>query len=328
VKKKIEELPGIPPNLQAILDTGHLVLFIGAGISRLRNYPDWEGWSERALKALADDKDINFSYSDISAIRTLSPRKKLSIACDLWKERNKKTTELLKKSLIPDEDTSSEIYSIITSIPATYITTNYDICLDTAIEQPPIEPQIDQNQQATEAKPQKIKPKHSCTKEDLTIDKLYTHKEVIHFHGCINHESSLVISTADYIDHYRNENVVKFLEHLFSKFHVLFIGYGLEEEEVLEYVIRKKSSDNSPLQHFRLFPVYSSQESLLEHLENYYRNQCQVELIPYLIDRQNHNQIEDVLRSWLPVLKANIKEPTFMDKSRSVLDPILHATRS
>ena len=59
----------------------------------------------------------------------------------------------------------------------------------------------------------------------------------------------MILTTQDYIRHYANDRradgpegenrVLTFLEFLFSEKNVLFIGYGLEELEILEYVIGK-----------------------------------------------------------------------------------------
>ena len=59
----------------------------------------------------------------------------------------------------------------------------------------------------------------------------------------------MVLTTQDYVTRYANDRfktdpsmenrVLTFLDHLFTNKTVLFVGYGLEELEILEYVILK-----------------------------------------------------------------------------------------
>jgi hypothetical protein len=59
----------------------------------------------------------------------------------------------------------------------------------------------------------------------------------------------MILTTQDYVRHYANDRradgpegenrVLTFLGFLFSQKNVLFVGYGLEELEILEYVIGK-----------------------------------------------------------------------------------------
>jgi hypothetical protein len=59
----------------------------------------------------------------------------------------------------------------------------------------------------------------------------------------------MILTTQDYVRHYANDRlsgdaakenrVLTFLEYLFANRTVLFVGYGLAELEILEYVILK-----------------------------------------------------------------------------------------
>src|SRR5687767_1451637 len=88
-------IPKIPDQLQKIMPLGRLVVFIGAGVSCLTDYPNWDELANRALEELAKDDAFEFSYADKDCIRSLPPRKKLSIAIDIWKTK-KSVNDLLK----------------------------------------------------------------------------------------------------------------------------------------------------------------------------------------------------------------------------------------
>ncbi len=48
----IPEPPEIPPAIKEAYGGKKLVLFIGAGVSRLVGYPDWEGFANEALETI------------------------------------------------------------------------------------------------------------------------------------------------------------------------------------------------------------------------------------------------------------------------------------
>lgn len=324
---KIPEIPPIPPEISNILNTGQFVIFIGAGVSCLLGYPTWEQLSDAILDKMAKDKNIpNFSYADIDSIRSLRPRQKISIAIDICRANKKDISKLLKETMIPANPLRSDIYDLLVSIPTNFITTNYDNCLyDTIIRSQIKEGDEEYVTQMREVNGDRLI--RYFNKRDLTNDKLIKFGNIFHLHGNIDSEETLVLATRDYVEHYQDESVISFLDHLFDNYTVLFIGYGLEEEEILEYVIRKKQAERE-IRHFRLFPVYSHQSRLLEHLTEYYQSQCGIKLISYQIDARKHNQLEEVLKVWLPQLKTNIRPAGFISTVETLLNPVLEDGRT
>ncbi|WP_195880831.1 SIR2 family protein [Methylomonas albis] len=69
----------IPPDevIQAGKD-GNLILFIGAGVSRLLGLPSWQGLANCILEDLRQHAFLN--YSEVEQLQTLDPKKQLSIA--------------------------------------------------------------------------------------------------------------------------------------------------------------------------------------------------------------------------------------------------------
>jgi len=76
------------PDLREIIDlpdeifqaglSGDLVLFVGAGASKLLGMPSWAGLANSALNQLRKNGSLN--YSEIDQLKTLDPKKQLSIA--------------------------------------------------------------------------------------------------------------------------------------------------------------------------------------------------------------------------------------------------------
>lgn len=67
-------------------------------------------------------------------------------------------------------------------------------------------------------------------KADLTSVHLSQENAVLHLDGSVSDPSGMVVTTSDYVEHYRNERrgeenpILSFLENLFRTTHVPFIG--------------------------------------------------------------------------------------------------------
>ena len=113
--------------------------------------------------------------------------------------------------------------------------------------------------------------------------------------------------------------MLTFLEHLFAHKTVLFVGYGLEELEILEYVIlKKKSTDgaNPEARHYLLQGFFSHEEQVLSTLRSYYLNECGIELIPFLRDQKDREQLLDVLEAFARELPAS--DPTVLQRAQEM----------
>jgi len=128
----------------------------------------------------------------------------------------------------------------------------------------------------------------------------------------------MIMTTQDYVRHYANDRrahdvagenkVLSFLGFLFSAKNVLFVGYGLEELEILEYVIGKahlmSKSGNTEMRHFLLQGFFSHEQELARSLSNYYR-ECGIELIPFLCDQKDWDQLIEVLEEFARLAPAD-----------------------
>jgi len=127
----------------------------------------------------------------------------------------------------------------------------------------------------------------------------------------------MIVSTSDYLRHYDHKQVITFLEDLFRTRTVLFIGYGLEETEILEHILRKgMSKGNAVKQRFMLYGFYSHQEKTFAHLYEYYKKSFGVYLCPFFMDLMDHKQLESILDDWsklkvgTPLLAEDLKAIT------------------
>ena len=127
----------------------------------------------------------------------------------------------------------------------------------------------------------------------------------------------MIITTHDYVTHYANDRwagthgeenpVLTFLENLFKHKTVLFIGYGLEELWMLEYVILKtRASQVKGLgpSHFILQGFFSHERELMKAMTRYYLD-CGIGLLPFRRDYKDRRQLLDVLDEFAKTLPAS-----------------------
>jgi hypothetical protein len=158
-------------------------------------------------------------------------------------------------------------------------------------------------------------------KNDFLVTHLDIPGTVIHLHGAVCEKETMVVTTRDYLAHYDDRFVREFLGDLFERKMVLFIGYGLEEAEILEHVLRHGGvSDSKERKRFVLQGYYLSQKPLFENLYSYYRKSFGVHTVGFVRDHKDYKQQEAIFRDWGP--KIVVKRPPLavdMEKLNEVL---------
>jgi hypothetical protein len=209
------------------------------------------------------------------------------------------------------------LYRDLTSLSRYYVTTNYDEWLEykyDEVDLGPPKPSVPPSAQRLLV----------CKRSELTISNMEQGK-VIHLHGSLTDPRSMIITTSDYLLHYQNDQgteqnpVTAFLFHLLQKggWTVLFVGYGMEEMEVLEYVLQKShvydeqqtTQDTPTPRHYLLRGFYSHEQDLLEHLATYYARHCGVQLVPFSLDGKDHHQLCTVISNWAKRIRAKPLPP-------------------
>jgi hypothetical protein len=313
----LKAIPDIPPVLQDASRRSVLIPFVGAGVSVLAGCPTWNELADGALRACIDQQ--KFSYDQLEQIDHLAPRVKLSIARGLELEHGFRINfaKLIQPAVSDDKkEIGNRVYRALGKLGSTFVTTNYDGWLDTEIADhpapvaPPTAPQTTTDN--TPAPRRRIYEVHEFTPANLNLP-----KTVFHLHGSLASPRGMIMTTREYITRYRNDRsdddavrenrTLTFLDHLFSNKTVLFVGYGLEDLEILEYVIRKarvtRSDGQAEARHFMLQGYFSHQIELMRALTQYYR-QCDVQLLPFLRDQKNWGQLIDVLEEYARVMPA------------------------
>jgi hypothetical protein len=305
----IPPIPGVPPALREAAQLTKLIPFVGAGASQLAGCPGWNEFADEALKVFVDHR--KFSHAQLDQVRALSPRVKLAIALALQAEHRIQIDfrRILHRRERSEYAIGCRLYSYLSNIGRTIVTTNYDEWLDDEVVPPPTDPAGEAGGSA------KFAPRARTVyykREDLTAANLNRQDVVIHLHGSVKDPAGMVLTTPDYVQHYANDRksqentVLTFLEDLFRDMTVLFVGYGLAELEILEYLIVKRRATTKDLQpgHFLLQGFFSHERDLMVSMRTYYRA-CGIELVPFSMDQEGWRQLVYVLERWSREMPAS-----------------------
>jgi len=294
--------PIIRKEIEDAAQSGELAVFVGAGVSRLVNCPTWEGFADKILIQLVP---LGIDYYELSQIQAIpDPKKKLSIARIVAQE---KKIDLNYKAIFEIDVPAANVYSHLNKFNCTFVTTNYDKFL------------VPQSRKTEpEGKWRFYK------KADLLREKLDVNGNVIHLHGCIDDPKSMVITTRDYLDHYSRPDVQEFLTYLFESKTVLFLGYGLEEIEILEYILRRGGAADrgatTRINRFILQGFFNAEMALFQKLESYYRETFVADLIGFPKDYQSYSQQVEILATWAE--KLIFKGMALTDEAAALEDEI------
>jgi hypothetical protein len=308
-------LPDVPDGVREAATRGVLVPFVGAGVSLLTGCPSWPQLAKGALNTFLDHG--RFTHAQLAQIDHLSPRIKLSIA--LGMERQTKLAIDFAKLLAPkggyDNEIGRRVYGTLGQMAKTFITTNYDEWLDSEIALASVDPLKPGKAPATAPKP----PARRVFDEvaDFTPENLNA-PGVFHIHGALRRPAGMIMTTSQYLRHYANDHhtprpedenrLLTFLEYLFQQKTVLFLGYGLEELEILEYVIQKARRPAiggvRETRHYMLQGYFSHELELMRSMRSYYLSECGIELIGFRRDEKDWGQLADVLETFAARIPA------------------------
>ncbi len=300
----LEPRPPIPSEVAEAAKDGRLVLFVGAGASMMLGMPSWGGLASKALNSLVASGSIDFA--ELEQLKQLDPKKQLSIADFIAQEKGHSLnlSQHLKTSC------ESSIYNSINSIKATCVTTNYDHELNPHPLEKPSESEVTPSTN------------RKSGVENLQAADLKIPGTVIHLHGDMNDSDTMIVTTRDYLAHYDEPKVQHFLAELFESYVVVFIGYGLEEAEILEHILRRSGvkEASKTRQRFLLQPFFTSEQPLYDRLKVYYQKSFGVHLIGYARDKKDYRQLEEVIERWSQ--KLNVRPPALVD-DLDMMDRIL-----
>lgn len=279
----IHKIPSLPQEIVEAVNNRSLSIFLGAGVSRLIGCLGWIQLADHFVDKCYELHCINHKQRSY-LLQNENKKKVITICYHLLKNHNheKEFFSTLTKSLEGDKKLLEHrnIYRELAHIPALFITTNADRHFDEFFLPERIVYKI------RDFDPLKI-----------DRDKLY------HIHGSLEDTNSLVFTVPQYLLRYNDPTFNRFLETIFAENLVLFIGYGMDEFELLDFLIRKfDPKSERELKHFILTPYYKGEEDVLG-FDSFYFNSMGIRIIGFEKDEIGHNQLYDVLRYWTEEIK-------------------------
>ena len=245
---EIHPIPTIPNEIINSINDDNLAIFIGAGVSRQRGCIGWDELALKLIEACYKSRKNNskrcINYKEKETLSNIKDHKKtITICYSILKENNLEHVFYthLENALKPNDELSNtlNIYNELSQIPALFITTNADELFDNKFHESRIQIQLRQFNISN-------------------IDK----QNLYHIHGSIREKNSLVFTVDQYLHRYQDTKFQLFLREIFSKYLILFIGYGLNEFELLDYVITK--NDKTPKR--ELYPAPLDRATKILHI--------------------------------------------------------------
>ncbi|MCW4051215.1 MAG: SIR2 family protein, partial [Candidatus Bathyarchaeota archaeon] len=187
------------------------------------------------------------------------------------------------------------IYKLMVKIPSLFITTNYDKHFsDLFVSDRVVFNELDMDPYL------------------IDNEKLY------HIHGHIDDQEEIVLTLPKYMGRYNNDTFQEFLSLLFGTKTILFIGYGLSEFEVLDFLFTKNKTKVKNT-HFILMPYYEGNEDIVDFDQHYF-NELGIKIIPYKKDELGYDQLYAILDEWSELIKS---KTSYLTKSAKFIDEVV-----
>lgn len=289
-------IPEIPDEIIEAVNSKNLIIFVGAGVSNIAGLPLWKKLANRLFEKCRDLNYLDNQQYDITKSKVTDAKQLITIAYELYRKHGNipKFHAEMKTLLTPKdkdiEPAALDVFDFCKFANATVLTTNADLLLDVYFAQGLIFDDFD-NQEW-----------------------LSSGAYLVKLHGTINKPQTLVFTSSQYLERYSNSSFQNFLRSVFSSGKsVLFIGYGLGEFELLEYMISPfgPRQDNMASKLFVLKPYFSYEEPYKENMDLYFEN-MHIRQIAYSKDKNGYNQLADVLKHW----KAEINSKSGLNELR------------
>ncbi len=227
----ISRIPEVPDEIRAAVNNGTLAVFIGAGVSRLKPI-NCQGWDELAGNLVSRCyKEHIINYREQDTLSQIQDHKKTITICYHLFHNNHLSDvfyEEMNRALREGENIETpNIYDDIYKLRGLFITTNADTHFDRIFNPPNI----------------------FYRASDFIADSLDSINNLYHIHGSVKDRTSLIFTVSEYMKRYTEPEFNIFLGKIFREYTVLFLGYGVAEFEILEFLLKNMPKNK---QHFML----------------------------------------------------------------------------
>ena len=279
------------PHICNAQKSGRLVVFVGAGLPALWGCCRWKEMARSLIDSCYENNGIDYWEREVLLAKySATPRKLITIAKSIFESKfsGDKYISALEETLeiVPEQQKKySSLMSNLFSWGAIFVTTNIDSHFSEIFD-----PEI----------------LDSTNVHYKLGDYSLEPKNITHLHGVIKDKSSLVMTVDEYLSKYHDSGFKDFLEGIFSDEEncILFIGYGIDEMEIIDFMVHKYSSKKEILslseftkRFYVLLPFFQQEEQLCEYEQRYF-DQINMTIIPYSINKNGYAQLDGILAEW------------------------------
>lgn len=271
----------LPKSLRThISQQGKVAIFVGAGVSKLLDIPLWEELGNLAMDFLYKKGQIAFSACQKIKNGNISPKQKMTIFHNILPRG--KSKEFYEKYLVAKDGgkLSRNPYEILAKIDCPKISSNLDDEFFKILQQKSLP--LDEK-------------KYSQIYQGFDTNMEINSEAIYQVHGSYRKlEEYSIITMEDYLNNYYRDPQQKlgnFLKKLFNEYTVIFIGYGLEEFEILQHIIKDTRK------HYALVGTYLDEANLFVMKKEYFE-ELGVEVHGYYLDFNGYDRLYDVLIAW------------------------------
>lgn len=299
----IDDYPDMPEGLKRALRNNNLVIFLGAGVSRLLGCASWEELAKNLVNRCYEteiSKKRLISFRESETLRSYTDYKKTISICKnilIRKNMENKFYDEIEESLKVNPSSKKikiydELYNLIyggyPDNEGFFITTNIDNHF---------KDKFDENSIV-----------HNPINNKISINEL----KLYHLHGSMKDIGSTVLTVDKYIERYNEKKIKDFLTMMFKNYVVLFIGYGVNELELLDFLSTKVKPSNE-MKHFILLPYWKNEDRIKEYDQLYYE-ELGINVIGYSKE-EGYEHLYEVIKRWN---KKIAEEP--LDKVKVISD--------
>jgi hypothetical protein len=270
-----------------------LVIFFGAGVSMLGGCASWGELARNIVSSFSNEVFPSQEKEVLKEMSFTDPRRTISICYNRAKLQGQleQYYAIIKKSVTPPDEKQDKFKAIHRKLldlnAITYVTTNIDMGIESVGG-------IDiENKEII----------NLTTRDDDFLPSEKIRKgNIFYLHGAKDAIESTIFTVDSYINYYEGAGrqlVKRFLMDLFGKdYCVLFIGYSLEEQEILQNIfmanVEENTGDKREYKHFILAPIYSKDLAKF-NINRMYLDIYSVRSIPYFIDYDGYDRLNFAL---------------------------------
>ena len=257
----------------------------------------WDGFSESLIrKAFSDYKDQMAILRDIK-----DSKERITIAYKKFEEDENldEFYNCFGAALKPNLKTfnsKKNIYKILSQFDATFFSTNADNLFEDVLGHDLCH--------------------EECKMTDINDERIRRQNRLFYLHGHYSeeidiHNNNLVFTVPQYVERYNNGGFKEFLEAAFQNNNViLFIGYGLNEFEIMDYIVTKAGhSQKSPQKVYVLYGFCENDEIIFRAKKSYFEA-LNINMIPFDMSINGYDSLIEVLESLYEDFRKRTIVPT------------------